>query len=222
MILGKLVVFEGVDGSGKSTQMEMLCNRLADEGRDFMRVRFPRYDEPSSALINMYLRGEFGDDPDSVNAYAASSFFAVDRVASFLQDWRGYYEGGGFIITDRYTTSNAIHQGAKIPDGQREVFFKWLYEYEFHYMGLPAPDMVIYMDIESETAARRLKKRQSETGTAGDIHETDISYLEQCVLTGKQASEFYAWQKIASFAVGLEKTVEEIHMEIYNLVSHYI
>ena len=218
-MVGKLIVLEGIDGSGKSTQFEMLCGRLADEKQDFMRVRFPRYSEPSSALIKMYLGGEFGDDPDAVNAYAASSFFAVDRFASFVQDWRGYYERGGLVLTDRYTTSNAIHQGAKMPPEQREQFYKWLYEYEFDLMGLPAPDMVIYMDINAETAAGRLSRRQAETGTAGDIHEKDISYLKQCAQSGRQAADFYGWKKINCFAEGRERGEEEIHLEICDLIG---
>ena len=217
--MGRLVVFEGIDGSGKSTQFDMLCKRFSDECRDFARVSFPRYGDPSSSLIRMYLGGEFGEDPDAVNAYAASSFFAVDRFASFAQDWRGYYESGGFVLTDRYTTSNAIHQGAKLPPERRERFFEWLYEYEFELMGLPAPDLVIYLDINSASAAKRLKRRQTETGISGDIHEKDLSFLDLCAQSGRQAAGFYGWRKIACFSEGNERTESEIHQEIYNLVT---
>jgi len=218
--LGKLIVFEGIDGSGKSTQFDLLCDRFASEGRDFLRVRFPRYDEPSSALIKMYLGGEFGGDPDAVNAYAASSFYAVDRIASFIRDWRGYYEGGGLVLTDRYTTSNAIHQGAKLPPDERESFFKWLYEYEFDLLGLPAPDFVIYMDIGAEQAYRRLSRREAETGTVGDIHEKDIKYLECCAHTGMQAASQYGWHAIRCFVDGCERSEDEIHHEIYTTLKH--
>ena len=216
--MGKLIVFEGIDGSGKSTQFDMLVNRFSDEKRDFARIRFPRYDEPSSALIKMYLGGEFGDEPDAVNAYAASSFFAVDRFASFAQNWRGYYEEGGLILTDRYTTSNAIHQGAKIYPEQRSFFFKWLYDYEFGLIGLPAPDMVIFLDIDPEIAARRLLRRQTETDTVGDIHEKDLLYLDLCAKCATQAAEFYNWHRISCFAENRERTEEEIHLEIYDLI----
>jgi dTMP kinase len=218
--VGKLIVFEGIDGSGKSTQFELLCSRFAGEGRELKRVRFPRYDEPSSALIKMYLGGEFGGDPDAVNAYAASSFFAVDRIASFIQDWRGHYEGGGLILTDRYTTSNAIHQGAKLPPQQRERFFAWLYEFEFNLLGLPAPDFVIYMDIEAEQAARRLQRRQAETGTAGDIHENDMAYLAHCALSGRHAADHYGWHRVSCFLDGRERSESEIHQEIYTTLKH--
>lgn len=216
--MGRLIVFEGIDGSGKSTQYELLCGSFAAEGRNFMHVRFPRYDKPSSSLLRMYLQGEFGDDPDAVNAYAASSFYAVDRFASYMQDWRGYYESGGMILTDRYTTSNAIHQGAKLPPEKRESFFKWLYEYEFGLLGLPAPDMVIFLDIESSQAARRLRNRQEVTDTTGDIHENDLLYLEQCAQCGKQAARLYGWQAIRCFNGGLERTESELHREIHDII----
>jgi dTMP kinase len=214
--LGKLIVFEG--GSGKSTQFELLCARLAEDGRDFMRVRFPRYDKPSSALLKMYLGGEFGEDPDAVNAYAASSFYAVDRFASFMQDWRGYYEGGGLVLTDRYTTSNALHQGAKLPENKRGRFFKWLYEYEFDLLGLPTPDMVIYMDIAPDRAARRLSRRQAETGTDGDIHEKDLVYLEKCAQSGNQAAILYEWHRINCTRGRSERDENDLHREIYGII----
>ena len=218
--LGKLIVFEGIDGSGKSTQFDLLCDRYSKEGAEFKRIRFPRYGEPSSALLKMYLGGAFGDDPDAVNAYAASAFYAVDRVASFIQDWRGYYESGGLVLTDRYTTSNSIHQGAKMQPGQRERFFDWLYEFEYTYMGLPAPYMVVYLDIDAEQAVRRLHRRQDETGTDGDIHEKDVAYLKQCALTGSQAAAHYGWLKVRCFDGGHERGADEIHREIYTILKH--
>ena len=216
--MGKLIVFEGIDGSGKSTQFELLCERLTLESADFKRVRFPRYDKPSSTLVRMYLGGEFGDDPDAVNAYAASSFYAVDRFASFVQDWRAYYENGGLVLTDRYTTSNALHQGAKLPAEERERFFIWLYEYEFDRIGLPTPDTVIYLDIEAEQAAQRLLRRQAETGTGGDIHEKDMEYLKQSAQSGKQAAALYGWNKISCFSGGSERAENELHQEIFEIV----
>jgi len=216
--LGKLIVFEGIDGSGKSTQFELMCERFLKENRQFKRLVFPRYNEPSSALIKMYLAGDFGDSPDSVNAYAASSFFAVDRYASFVQDWKDFYDAGGLILTDRYTTSNALHQGAKMVADQRECFFKWLYEYEFNLIGLPMPDLVIYMDIEANFAAKRLRRRQTETGTEADIHESDISYLKNCAESGKQAAAQFDWKKVSCLSNGYERDKHDIHKEIFSLV----
>ena len=216
--MGKLIVLEGIDGSGKSTQFKLLCDRLASEGRDFMRIRFPRYDEPSSALIKMYLEGQFGQEPDAVNAYAASSFFAVDRIASFLLDWRDYYELGGLVLTDRYTTSNAIHQGAKLPAAQREDFFEWLHDYEYNLLRLPSPELVVYMDIGAQQAALRLQMRQSETGTGGDIHEADLAFLEKCTNSGSQAAAYYGWYTITCLSDGYERSKGEIHQEIFDLI----
>jgi len=216
--LGKLIVFEGIDGSGKSTQFEMMCERLLSENRQFKRLVFPRYNEPSSALIKMYLSGDFGTKPDSVNAYAASSFYAVDRYASFAQDWREYYENGGLILTDRYTTSNALHQGAKVAADQREHFFKWLYDYEFNLIGLPAPDLVIYMNIEVEIAEMRLRRRETETATNADIHESDMVYLSNSVKSGKQAAALYGWHKVDCVRDGVERDKADLHKEIFESV----
>jgi len=216
--LGKLIVFEGIDGSGKSTQFEMMCERLLSENHQFKRLVFPRYNEPSSALIKMYLGGDFGNSPDSVNAYAASSFYAVDRYASFVQDWREYYEGGGLILTDRYTTSNALHQGAKVAVEKREHFFKWLYDYEFNLIGLPVPDLVIYMDLEVEVAATRLRRRETETATNADIHENDMTYLSNSVESGKQAAALFNWHKVSCVNDGIERDKTELHNEIYNRI----
>ena len=113
---GTLIVIEGTDGSGKSTQFQQLRQRLEREQVAFRNVVFPRYQEESSALIRLYLNGAFGTRPGDVNPYAASSFFAVDRYASYRQDWGDWYEQGGLVLCDRYTTSNAVHQGSKLPE----------------------------------------------------------------------------------------------------------
>ncbi|MCQ2452554.1 MAG: thymidylate kinase [Oscillospiraceae bacterium] len=220
--MGKLIVFEGIDGSGKSTQSNLLRERLREEGRDFRSVTFPRYDQPSAALIKMYLGGEFGTKPGDVNAYAASCFYAVDRFASYRQDWQPYYEQGGLIIMDRYTTSNAIHQGAKLPPEQREEFFRWLADFEFRLIGIPEPDAVIYMDIPLETALERIASREAATGTATDIHEKDKAYLGLCHACGKQAADLYGWHKIAVTRDGRNRSIEELHEEIYSLCGGII
>ena len=164
--MGKLIVLEGIDGSGKTTQYEMLCRTLKMKGREFISLEFPQYSEPSSALIRMYLNGEFGTSPEDVNPYAASSFYAVDRYASFKKIWGDYYSSGGLVVSCRYTTSNAIHQASKLERGKRIEFFKWLYEFEFSLMGLPKPDMVIYFSIPAEKAAAQIEKRNMKTDKA--------------------------------------------------------
>jgi dTMP kinase len=206
---GKLIVLEGIDGSGKSTQFKRLTRRLSDEGLPFLRVTFPRYDEPSSALVKMYLSGDFGDSPDSVNAYAASTFFAVDRFASWRTTWGEYLGSGGVVLTDRYTTSNAIHQGAKLPHGEREAFFDWLYDFEFRLMGLPSPDTVLYFDIDPTLAAERIVKRDE----ARDIHERDFDYLRECAVCGDMAAAHFDW-----LTADASRRENELHGEVYDIV----
>jgi dTMP kinase len=217
--MGKLIVFEGIDGSGKSTQFERLCRRLENEGVDFKRLTFPQYREPSSALIRMYLSGQFGEDPETVNPYAASTFYAVDRYASYIRFWREFYLEGGIVLTDRYTTSNALHQGSKLPEEKRPEFFEWLYDFEFGLMELPEPDVVIYMDIDAEEALRRIRSRHAAAGDAPDIHERDETYIRKCWLCGGQAADFYGWRKIACCRGGKPRTEQELHDEIYEIIT---
>ena len=180
---GKLIVLEGIDGSGKSTQYRRLCQRMENDKIDYNHIVFPRYDKESSALLRLYLGGAFGTDPGDVNAYTASTFYAVDRFASYRDDWGKVYENGGLILSDRYTTSNAVHQGCKLPDDELPDFFNWLADLEYVKMGLPRPDLVIYLDVDIETATRRMRRREAKNNTQADIHEKDTAYLERCLRT---------------------------------------
>ena len=217
--MGKLIVLEGTDGSGKSTQMQLLAARLEQEGCAFRRLQFPQYAEPSSALIRMYLGGEFGDKPDDVNAYAASTFYAVDRFASYAGKWKDFYENGGVLISDRYTTSNAVHQGGKMEKEQQQDFFRWLYDLEYEKMGLPKPDLVLLLDMPTELSQKLMRHREESTNTKADIHEKDAAYLAACRKTAAAAAEFYGWQKIACAAGGEIRPAEEIHEEIFGYVK---
>ena len=156
---GKLIVFEGTDGSGKATQSKLLFERLQREGVDCRKLNFPRYGEKSAALVELYLGGAFGTHPSDVNAYAASTFYSVDRYASYKQDWGKYYEAGGLLIADRYTTSNAVHQCSKLPPEQWDTFLQWLFDYEYHLLGLPAPDKVIYLQVDPAVSQRLMTAR---------------------------------------------------------------
>lgn len=216
---GKLIVIEGTDGSGKSTQFKLLCQRLEQEGRPFHRIVFPRYQEESSALIRLYLGGAFGEKPGDVNAYAASSFYAVDRFASYRQDWGEIYQFGGLILADRYTTSNAVHQGSKIPEGEREDYFRWLYEFEYGKLGLPKPDLVCYLDMPTDLSVNLLRSREQSTNTQADIHERDSGYLAQCRLCAQKAADVLGWQRIGCAREGALKSIQEIHEEIWTAVK---
>ena len=217
--MGKLIVIEGTDGSGKSTQFKRLTEHLQKKGQDFRTLVFPRYSEPSSALIRMYLGGEFGTNPSDVNAYAASSFYAVDRYASYKQDWGKWYEDGGLIVSDRYTTSNAVHQASKEPKEKQDEFLKWLYEFEYDRLGLPRPDLIIYLDVPTAFTEQLMRRREQQTNTHADIHEQDMSYLATCRETGRAAAKYYGWHIIDCVRNGQMRSIEDIHSEIYALVE---
>ena len=198
--MGKLIVIEGTDGSGKSTQFKMLSQHLEQDKIAFKHLVFPRYQEESSALIRMYLGGAFGDKPSDVNAYAASAFYAVDRYASYKMDWGKWYEEGGLVLSDRYTTSNAVHQASKETGEAQNKYLKWLYEFEYDKLGLPRPDLTIYLDVPTDFTEKMLRTREQATNTQADIHEKDMAYLATCVKDGQM------------------RTIEDIHNEIYDAV----
>ena len=217
--MGKLIVIEGTDGSGKSTQFKLLTSRLEAENLAFQKLVFPQYAEPSSALIRMYLGGEFGTKPSDVNAYAASAFYAVDRYASFKKVWGQWYEAGGLIVSDRYTTSNAVHQASKEPVEKQPEFLKWLYDFEYAKLGLPCPDLIIYLDVPTDFTEAMMRRREADTNTKADIHEQDMDYLATCRRTGKPAAEYYGWTVIQCVKDGAMRSIEDIHEEIYRHVA---
>ena len=216
--MGKLIVIEGTDGSGKSTQFRLLTQRVAEEGREFQKLVFPQYQEESSALIRMYLGGEFGTKPSDVNAYAASAFFAVDRYASYKKVWGKWYEEGGLVLSDRYTTSNAVHQASKEPEEKQAEYLRWLYEFEYDKLGMPRPDLVIYLDVPTDFTEKMMRTREAATNTHADIHEQDLEYLATCRRIGKNAAAYYNWTVINCVRDGEMRTIEDIHEEIYRHV----
>ena len=217
--MGKLIVLEGTDGSGKSTQFRLLSQWLETSKKSFKHIVFPRYDQESSALIRMYLNGQFGTKPSDVNGYAASAFYAVDRYASYKQDWGKWYEDGGLILSDRYTTSNAVHQASKEPEEKRAEFLRWLYEFEYDKLQLPRPDLVIYLDVPTEFTEKMMRSREASTGTQADIHEKDTAYLATCRQTGRAAAEYYGWTIIQCVKDGAMRSIEDIHKEIRQHVT---
>ena len=216
--MGKLIVIEGTDGSGKSTQFKLLTDRVTAEGHRFQKLVFPQYAEPSSALIRMYLGGEFGTNPSDVNAYAASAFYAVDRYASYKKVWGDWYENGGLVLSDRYTTSNAVHQASKEPVEKQGQFLQWLYEFEYDRLGLPRPDLTIYLDVPTDFTEKMMRSREAATNTKADIHEQDLEYLATCRRTGRAAAAFYGWTVIDCVKDGVMRSIEDIHEEIYRHV----
>ena len=219
---GRLIVFEGTDGSGKATQSTLLCDELTRRNIPFRKLEFPRYQEESSALIRLYLGGAFGDKPDDVNAYAASVVYSVDRYASYKQDWGAFYESGGLLIADRYTTSNAVHQTAKLPPEQRDAFLDWLFDFEYRLLGLPEPTRVLYLDMPTEVTERMMRRRESDTHTTADIHERDAEYLRHCRENAAHVVARCGWTRIDCAHGGAPRTIEDIHREVMDRVADLI
>ena len=216
---GKLIVFEGTDGSGKATQSRMLCQRLAQEQMAYQNIDFPRYGQPSAVMVQEYLDGKLGKTAGDVNAYAASILYAVDRFASYKQDWGSFYEQGGLIVADRYTTSNAVHQASKLPDGERTEYLNWLFDLEYGRIGLPEPDLVIYLDMPTEITERMMRSREQQTGTHADIHEQDAAYLQRCRANARKVVEECGWTVIHCAEGDEPRTIEDIHEEVWQTVQ---
>ncbi len=192
-----LIVIEGLDGSGKATNAGALCNKLCELGKDVLKINFPDYDSDSSALVKMYLAGKFGDKPTDVNAYAASAFYAVDRFASYKTVWETAYNNGAFIIADRYTTSNAVHQASKLDGSERDSYLDWLYDFEFNKLGLPRPDAVIYLDVEPSVSQKLISGRYGGDESKKDIHEKDTDYLEKSRNAALYAADRLGWHIVS-------------------------
>ncbi len=219
---GKLIVFEGTDGSGKATQAQLLCAHLEKEGIPFKKIDFPRYGKPSAAMVQEYLDGNLGKKPEDVNAYAASMFYAMDRYASYKQDWGEFYEHGGLVVADRYTTSNAVHQASKLPDDQRDAYLQWLFHTEYELFGLPKPDLVIYLDMPTEITERMMRQREKNTGTHADIHEQNEDYLKKCRENAREVVRTCGWSVLNCAAGDAPKTPENIHSEVMDLVKRIL
>lgn len=219
---GRLIVFEGTDGSGKATQTALLCRELDRRGVPYRKLEFPRYQEESSALIRLYLSGAFGSHPGDVNAYAAATFYSVDRFASYRQDWGRFYENGGLVIADRYTTSNAVHQTPKLPREERRAFLDWLFDFEYRLLELPKPDRVVYLDLPTEISEEMMRRREAETRTQADIHERDEAYLAACRESAELIIDLCGWEKIDCSRDGRIRSPEDIHREVLTRVEELL
>lgn len=213
---GKLIVIEGLDGSGKSTQIEFLKNKLG--GRTVHQIKLPDYESESSSLVKMYLRGDFGKNPDDVNAYAASAFYAVDRFANYKMKWKKFYDNGEIIISDRYTTSNAYHQATKINKENRAEFFEWLEDFEYGLIGIPKPDAVIYLDMPIEISQKMMTQRYHGDESKKDIHESNIEYLHKCRAAALDAGEKMGWHIVNCNDADMPRSIESIGEEIYDII----
>ena len=216
--MGKLIIFEGLDGSGKGTQTDLLCQALRAKGEEPMQITFPDYESDSSALVKMYLSGQFGQKPDDVNAYASSTFYAVDRFASYKTRWGDFYRRGGLVVSDRYTTSNAVHQCSKLPPMHWDGFLEWLFDFEYKKMGIPAPDAVVYLSVEVEVSQRLIAERYHGDTNKMDIQEKDIEYLARSRAAAEYCARKLGWERIVCTkeenGQRVMRSADEIHAEV--------
>ena len=224
--MGKLFAIDGTDGCGKQTQFEKLCERLTAEKIDFKTVSFPNYESDSSSLVKMYLAGEFGKNATDVNAYIASTFYAADRYATFkINKLDKYYNDGGIILADRYTTANMVHQAGKIDDPvERQKFLDWLWDFEFNLYGLPIPTKVFFLNMPTEYSAQLIKDRENKIThqSEKDIHEKDNEYLIKSYNASCSLAKQYNWCEIKCVKDNTIRSIEDIHNEIYNEIAKYI
>ncbi|MDO5448319.1 MAG: deoxynucleoside kinase [Clostridia bacterium] len=220
--MGKLIVIEGLDGSGKSTQTELVLKYIESQGTEVHQIKLPDYGSESSALVRMYLGGEFGNKPTDVNAYAASSFYAVDRFANFVTKWKDDYESGKVILADRYATSNAAHQMTKLSKSDWDEYLNWLEDFEYVKIGVPKPSLVVFLDMPVEISQKLMTSRYNGDEGKKDVHEADVSYLLACREAGMYAAEKLGWSIIKCYEGDEPRAIDAIAADIEALVAKVI
>ncbi|MBQ8164137.1 MAG: deoxynucleoside kinase [Clostridia bacterium] len=218
--MGKFIAIDGLDGSGKGTQADILIEKLKSEGKKVRELSFPMYENDSSLFVRMYLDGKLGKKPSDTNAYSASMFFACDRYISYKTDWiKDIEDRDTYVIANRYTSANAVHQLSKLPRGEWNSFLEWLWDFEFSKLGLPKPDAVIYLEVCPEISLSLVRSRSNETGRKIDIHEADTEYMNKCYDAALFSCEALGWKRIKCYEGSSMRTREDIAKEIYNEVS---
>lgn len=224
MYMGRLIVIEGLDGCGKSTQTGLLPESIKTKlGAPPLRIKLPDYDDPSSTLVKMYLAGEFSNSADGLSPYAASLFYAADRIASFKRHWQKDYDSGKLIIADRYTTSNAIYQLSKLDRSMWDEFLSWLWDLEYVKLGLPKPDAVIFLDVPPESRRKMLEKRYEGDETKKDIHERDEEYLLRCREAAEYAADSQGWHMVCcTDEKGDMRSIDDIQSELVSIIEKVV
>ena len=220
--MGKLIVIDGLDGSGKTTQFELIQKELSDRGIVVKAISFPEYDKPSSTLVKMYLGGEFSKNAEDVNAYASSSFYAVDRYASYKLYWEKDYLDDKLILASRYVSSNAIHQMVKLPEGEWEKYLEWLIDYEHIKMDIPKADKIIFLDMPIEISQKLLSRRYNGDENKKDIHESNVEYLYKCRKSALFAAEKLGWSVVNCSDGENPLTTDEISKKIMKIIDEVI
>jgi dTMP kinase len=217
-----IVCIDGLDGCGKSTQLELLSERLNTLGVNHKLVSFPCYDEPTSVFVTKYLDGEFSKTADGVNSYTASSFYALDRYASYTLDWGKDYREGTLILSGRYISSNLIHQMVKSPREDWDKFSDWLYDFECNKLGLPNADLTVFLDMPIEISQKLLSSRYHGDNLKKDIHEKDVQYLKSCRESALYSAERFGWKVIPCSDGENPLPIESISNEIFKVVESLI
>lgn len=217
--MSKLIIMEGLDGSGKSTQTALLEKYLSEQGIAYKKIKLPDYESPSSTLVNMYLGGTFGANADDVNAYAAGAFYAVDRFASYKLRWKEDYEKGTLILADRYATSNLIYQMEKIDRDSWDEYIDWSADFEYHKIGIPAPDLVIFLDMPVAISQRLMTARYEGDEDKKDVHEANVAFLEKCRDSALYAAEKQGWKVISCADGDAPLSIDAIHQKIVDTVK---
>lgn len=218
--MGRFIVIEGLDGSGKTTQGKLLAERLRGEGYKVRELSFPCYGEKSASLVEMYLSGELGASPSDTNGYAASMLYAADRYISYVRDWKkDILDPDCIVLATRYTTANAYHQLSKLPRKEWDSFLSWLYDFEFEKIGLPRPDCVVLLAMKQEISSGNVRSRSAETGQFIDIHEKDTEYLLRCAEAAIFAAEADGWKIVECAPEGRLLPIEVINDSIRAVIG---
>ena len=216
--MGIFVDLEGLDGSGKTTQTELICKRLQEDGIDFRQIKLPDYDSDSSILVRKYLAGDFGKNAGDVNSYAASVLYAADRFASYTEKWGADYKAGQLIFADRFTPANALYQMTKLDKSEWDSFLEWLFDFEYEKIGIPAPDKVIFLDMPVEVSQRLMTSRYGGDETKKDVHEANVEFLNACREAALYAAEKYGWSVVNCAENGEPLPIEVINDEVYKIL----
>ncbi|MBQ8182766.1 MAG: thymidylate kinase [Clostridia bacterium] len=216
--MGIFIDLEGLDGSGKTTQTELICKRLEADGIDYRQIKLPDYESDSSILVRKYLAGDFGKNAGDVNAYAASVLYAADRFASFTEKWGEDYRNGKLIFADRYTPANALYQMTKLDKEDWDPFLEWLFDFEYEKIGIPAPDKVIFLDMPVEVSQRLMTFRYGGDESKKDVHEANIEFLNACREAALYAAEKYSWSVVECAENGEPLPIQVINDKVYDIL----
>ena len=220
--MSKLIIIEGLDGCGKSTQTKLLEVFFENENIKFKKIKLPDYNSPSSTLVNMYLAGEFGKSAEDVNAYAAGAFYAVDRYASYKLNWKKDFDKGTLILADRYATSNAIYQMEKLPVDEWDSYLEWSEDFEYNKMGIPKPDLVIYLDMPVEISQKLMTARYDGNESKKDVHEANVQFLCNCRKSALYTAKRQGWKVLPCSDGNAALPIETIHSRIIEIVKEEI